>query len=75
MGTLRVENITNEAGSGSPTFPAGLTVTSVTIANTWVVSENTAGELEISVGGSTLFKIDQSGNVFAAGDITAFENL
>lgn len=75
MSTLRVDNVTNEAGTGSPDFPSGLTVTSVTIDNTWVVSKNAAGDLEFSVGGTTLLKIDQSGNFFAAGDITAFESL
>jgi len=75
MSTLRVDNITNEIGSGSPDFPAGLNVAAVTIDNTWVVSTNAAGDLEFSVGGTTLLKIDQSGNLFAAGDVTPSEPL
>jgi len=74
MSTLRVDSITNENGSGSPAFPSGLNADTFTVSGTWTISENSSGELEIGIGTTVLFKIDQNGNVYAAGDVTAFSS-
>jgi len=38
MSTLRVDNITNEAGTGSPDFPSGLTIVNANVSNDLTVT-------------------------------------
>ena len=76
MSTIKVDTISDEAGTGAPNFPNGIGVTGTVTATsfsvgTWTVSE-TAGVLLFATGGVNKMKLDASGNITTVGDITAF---
>jgi hypothetical protein len=62
-GELRVNRITDEAGTGSPEFPNGVEVSESAAAPDNGISSPAANTVAVSTNGSERMRVDSSGNV------------
>jgi len=65
MSTIRVDTITDEAGTGPVSFPLGIEF------GGWKITES-GGVLYFSSGGTNKMKVDASGNLTVTGNVTAY---
>jgi hypothetical protein len=65
MSTIRVDTITDEAGTGPVSFPLGIEF------GGWTITES-GGILYFATGGVNKMKVDGSGNLTVAGNVTAY---